>query len=77
MTKSKNKNQFDEIDIDGWIGSKIPKNGTCCLCGKPYTLYGNNPYPFCDKDDDKSRCCNDCNREKVIPARLSALKMNC
>ena len=41
---------------------------TCCICGKETTGYGNNPAPVIDLPD--SRCCDDCNINKVIPARL-------
>lgn len=46
------------------------ETGVCCLCGKRYEHWGNNPYPLCDEDDRSSRCCNTCNWTKVIPARL-------
>lgn len=44
----------------------------CCLCGKVIKpnafgwAGGNNPWPL----KDSGQCCDDCNREKVIPARL-------
>lgn len=41
---------------------------TCCLCGKEFEGFGNNPYPL--KED--GRCCDICNDE-VICARLNAL----
>ena len=37
----------------------------CDICGKLYTGYGNDAYPVYD-----GKCCNDCNRLVVIPARL-------
>lgn len=37
----------------------------CGLCSKSYVGFGNNPYPF-----KTPRCCDTCNREKVIPARM-------
>ena len=39
--------------------------GTCCLCGNEYDNFGNNAQPVKD-----GRCCDACNWEKVIPARL-------
>lgn len=41
----------------------------CCLCGEPLKEgeYGNNPYPL--KNDGV--CCDHCNYNKVIPARLN------
>lgn len=43
----------------------------CCICGKTFEGWGNNPYPVV-KDED-ARCCDDCNAMYVIPARLEAL----
>jgi hypothetical protein len=42
---------------------------TCCLCGRMFIGYGNNPWPL--KGD---RCCDGCNDSKVIPARISNMK---
>lgn len=41
----------------------------CCICGKEFEGYGNNPSPI--KDDGV--CCDDCNVNKVIPARIEKL----
>ena len=38
----------------------------CVLCNEEYDGYGNNPYPV----TENGRCCDDCNRLKVIPARM-------
>lgn len=46
--------------------SKIRRK--CCLCGKDFEGYGNNPEPLADKGS----CCDRCNAEKVIPARIAA-----
>ena len=43
----------------------------CCICGKEFVGWGNNPYPVV-KDED-ARCCDDCNMEFVIPARIAEL----
>ena len=40
----------------------------CCFCGVDYGRYGNNAQPLFD-----GRCCNDCNTELVIPARISMM----
>lgn len=42
---------------------------TCCICGKVFYGYGNNPYPV--KDD--GRCCDECDELIVIPARIRQL----
>lgn len=49
------------------------ETGTCCLCGGTYTHWGNNPDPLCDPYDMISRCCDKCNAEKVLPARIRDL----
>jgi len=41
----------------------------CCLCGKKFEGWGNNPAPLAKKGE----CCDDCNINKVIPARLGRL----
>lgn len=45
----------------------------CILCGAPLRVgeYGNNPEPL--KPFKEGVCCNKCNEEKVLPARLAAL----
>lgn len=45
----------------------------CCICGSKIPTIGgwtqgNNALPVAD-----GRCCNDCNAEYVIPARLQEL----
>ena len=43
----------------------------CVICGKtlPKGEYGNNPEPV--KPFSSGVCCNECNRDKVIPARIT------
>lgn len=43
----------------------------CCICGKKFTGWGNNPYPVVD--DENARCCDMCNETKVLPARLAQM----
>ncbi len=40
----------------------------CCLCGQEFEGFGNNPWPL--NNDENARCCDKCNAEKVIPARI-------
>lgn len=37
----------------------------CCICGATFLGYGNNPAPF-----EGNTCCDACNSQFVIPARL-------
>lgn len=42
----------------------------CVLCGGSFEGHGNNPAPL----KDNGECCDECNKRKVIPARVEALK---
>lgn len=44
----------------------------CVICGKNFTELGNNPFPI----KKEGECCDKCNLEKVIPARINMLKNN-
>ena len=41
----------------------------CCICGKTFVGWGNNPHPV----KDKGTCCDDCNSMYVIPARIAEI----
>ena len=49
----------------------------CCICGKTFRGFGNNPDPIKDVDgqllDEKLRCCDACDVNFVIPYRLAQL----
>ena len=44
----------------------------CCICGKEFIGWGNNPYPITDEEDEV--CCDECNYSEVLPARLERLR---
>ena len=45
----------------------------CIICGETFNEIGNNPEPvYIGKGD---RCCDECNNNKVIPARLKQLNV--
>lgn len=46
----------------------------CCICGKEFEGYGNNPWPI--NNDPEERCCDECNMKVVIPERIKNLKCN-
>lgn len=46
--------------------NKLNKYGMCALCGAPLYGLGNNAEPLSD-----GRCCDHCNTERVIPARMA------
>lgn len=43
----------------------------CCICGKEFEGYGNNPEPV--KPFDEGRCCDECNANAVIPKRMELI----
>ncbi len=47
---------------------------TCCICGKHFVGWGNDPWPVDMRDNVE--CCNACNNSKVLPARLQSLYKN-
>ena len=38
----------------------------CVICKEEFTGWGNNPSPI----KDEGECCDTCDNEKVIPARI-------
>lgn len=48
----------------------------CCICGDKMSGFGNNPFPMCEVDDVKSRCCDTCNSMWVFPVRVAVSKAN-
>ena len=44
----------------------------CCICGKEFYGYGNNPEPI----QSEGRCCDDCNEKYVIPARFHMIDLD-
>lgn len=43
----------------------------CCICHKIFTDWGNDPWPVV-KDDD-ARCCDACDMNVVVPARIAQM----
>lgn len=54
----------------GELDESTEKGEKCVLCGKEIKGHGNNPAPV----KDSGRCCDDCNKKVVIPARMKAIK---
>ena len=42
----------------------------CCICGKEFEGWGNNPWPY----KHEGECCDDCNLQYVIPMRLTLMQ---
>jgi len=57
----------------------------CCICGKEFTGYGNNPDGAIWRTEEgdleskdfgpEDRCCDDCNSRYVIPGRIYKLRL--
>ena len=60
------------MDADAFIEKENKMNykevGTCSICGTTYGHWGNNAQPVND-----GRCCDQCNSQYVIPARLGIM----
>ena len=46
----------------------MEEKNICVICGSPFEGYGNNADPV-----ENGRCCDRCNMEVVIPARMRVL----
>jgi hypothetical protein len=59
------------IDMLYYYGQKevVKKAKICCICGKEFTEWGNNPWPI----KEEGTCCDTCNRDFVIPARIERM----
>jgi hypothetical protein len=64
------KKRFDKMDrspLDTILSTEEdPESWICCLCGRRYRGFGNNPAPL----KNSGRCCDDCNEAIVFPTRL-------
>ena len=47
------------------------ENKTCCICERTFNEWGNNPAPCASIEDGP--CCDACNMNYVIPARMRDL----
>lgn len=61
--------RMDNMEKDS---KELEPVNTCCLCGRIFRGYGNNPWPLSHDIDD--RCCDGCNDNKVIPSRLAQMR---
>lgn len=68
------KGYFDAIHKLGEAGAAIKEayeKHKCVICGHDFEGYGNNAWPIKD-----GICCDECNTEKVIPARLEQITVS-
>ena len=59
-----------EKDEEPPVGEELEDEHKCCICGEPIEGHGNNPSPVKTEGD----CCDKCNAEVVIPARIEKMK---
>lgn len=52
------------------VKEELEDDHKCCICGEPIEGHGNNPFPVKTEGD----CCDKCNAEVVIPARIEKMK---
>ena len=52
------------------VAEELEDEHKCCICGEPIEGHGNNPSPVKTEGD----CCDKCNAEVVIPARIEKMK---
>ena len=53
------------------------KEKTCCICGRKYIGFGNNPDPVKKTDLNDyihGFCCDECNCNRVLPARMGIVQ---
>ena len=59
-----------EKDEEPPVEEELEDEHKCCICGEPIEGHGNNPFPVKTEGD----CCDKCNAEVVIPARIEKMK---
>lgn len=58
------------------------KTEKCCICGKTFEGYGNNPRGALNENReivewrDEDRCCDECNNRHVVPGRIMLMMRN-
>lgn len=68
LTKTMNKTQDEVVETVITKHLDEVKDGKiCCFCNKKIIGMGNNPAP----ESDTGRCCDDCNMNRVVPARIA------
>ena len=51
---------------------KSKEKHICCICHREFTGWGNNPDPY-KPEDGNDLCCDECNINFVIPARIDEI----
>jgi len=66
---------FNKKHNPGVMRLEKPINCNLCNIEMTHIYETHNPAPLCDENDTESRCCEKCNEEKVISARLGMMIM--
>jgi len=61
----------DSGKLRDWVIKMSKQQYECCLCKCERYGYGNNPQPVME-----GKCCNSCNNNVVIPARINTHMKN-
>ena len=64
------------------VAEELEDEHKCCICGEPIEGHGNNPFPVKTEGNGNNPfpvktegdCCDKCNAEVVIPARIEKMK---
>ena len=64
---------MDKTYLQGKKDLTLPEF-TCCICGENFNDFGNNPWPV--NNDEDAKCCDECNINYVIPARIMLMYNN-
>ena len=67
--EDKNVDEPVEKDEEPPVEEELKDEHKCCICGEPIEGHGNNPFPVKTEGD----CCDKCNAEVVIPARIEKM----
>ena len=59
-----------KVYTSNFTAEELKDEHKCCICGEPIEGHGNNPFPVKTEGD----CCDKCNAEVVIPARIEKMK---
>ena len=68
--EEKTEEEKVEIKEEEPVEEELKDEHKCCICGEPIEGHGNNPFPVKTEGD----CCDKCNTEVVIPARIEKMK---
>ena len=69
MLKKEQINKMKALPDDNPVKKDYFTKKKCCICGKTFIGFGNNPYPV----KSNGQCCDKCNYSIVIVARCLSI----